>query len=97
MQCHELDYEIFGNDMQIVEIELDPVETVIAEAGAMSYMDDNISFEPKMGDGTESEKGVMGLLKGVGKRVFTGESIFLTHFTNNGDVKKKVAFAAPYP
>ncbi|MCB9481791.1 MAG: TIGR00266 family protein [Desulfobacteraceae bacterium] len=97
MQCHELDYEIFGNDMQIVEVELDPMETVIAEAGAMSYMEDNISFEAKMGDGTESEKGVMGLLKGVGKRVFTGESIFLTHFTNTGDVKRRVAFAAPYP
>jgi len=97
MICHELDYEIIGNDMQIVEVELDPMETVVAEAGAMSYMDDNIGFEAKMGDGTESGQGVMGLLKGVGKRIFTGESIFLTHFTNNGSEKKRVAFAAPYP
>jgi uncharacterized protein (AIM24 family) len=69
--------------MQIVEVELDPNETVIAEAGAMNYMDSGISFEAKMGDGSEANEGLFGLLKGVGKRVLTGESIFLTHFTLN--------------
>lgn len=97
MNCHEVDYEIIGDDMQIVEVELDPNETVVAEAGAMNYMEDNISFEAKMGDGTESNEGIFGLLKGVGKRVLTGESMFLTHFTNVGSGKKRVAFAAPYP
>jgi len=95
MKCHEVDYRLIGDDMQIVEIELDPDETVIAEAGAMNYMEDGISFTAKMGDG--SSEGVMGLLKGLGKRVLTGESIFLTHFTNKGTGKKHVAFAAPYP
>jgi len=97
MNCHEVDYEIIGNDMQIVEVELDPAETVIAEAGAMNYMEDGISFETKMGDGSEPNSGVLGTLLNVGKRVLTGESIFMTHFTNNGSGKKRVAFAAPYP
>ena len=97
MRCHEVDYRIIGDDMQIVEVELDPDETVIAEAGAMNYMDNGIAFEAKMGDGSETEEGFFGLMKGVGKRVLTGESIFLTHFTNNGDGKASVAFAAPYP
>ncbi|WP_368187885.1 TIGR00266 family protein [Aestuariibius sp. HNIBRBA575] len=97
MNCHEVDFEIFGDDMQIVEVELDPSETVIAEAGAMNYMEDGIAFESKMGDGTTPTKGVMGALMNVGKRVLTGESIFLTHFSNQGQGKKRVAFAAPYP
>ena len=97
MQSHELDYEIFGDDMQLVEIELDPNETVIAEAGAMNYMDDGISFEAKMGDGSKPNEGLMGSLLNVGKRVLTGESIFMTHFTNSGGGKKRVSFAAPYP
>ena len=97
MRCHEVDYEIFGDDMQIVEVELDPQETVIAEAGAMNYMEDGIAFVSKMGDGTTPTKGVMGALLNVGKRVLTGESIFLTHFSNEGQGKKRVAFAAPYP
>ncbi len=97
MQCHEVDYKIIGNDMQIVEVELDPGETVIAEAGAMNYMEDGISFEAKMGDGSQPNDGIMGKLLSVGKRALTGESIFMTHFTNNGQGKKKVAFAAPYP
>ncbi len=97
MNSHEVDYELIGDDMQIVEVELDPRETVIAEAGAMSYMEDGISFEAKMGDGTEAKEGFMGMLKGVGKRVLTGESMFLTHFSNVGAGKKRVAFAAPYP
>lgn len=97
MQCHEVDYEVFGDDMQIVEVELDPGETVIAEAGAMNYMEDGIAFESKMGDGATPTSGMMGALLNVGKRVLTGESIFLTHFTNRGQGKKRVSFAAPYP
>ncbi len=97
MDCHEVDYNIMGSDMQIVEVELDPGETVVAEAGAMNYMEDGITFEAKMGDGSEAESGLMGKLMGAGKRVLTGESIFMTHFTNNGSGKKRVAFAAPYP
>lgn len=97
MKCHEVDYEIFGDDMQIVEVELDPTEVVIAEAGAMNYMDDGIEFETRMGDGVQPSSGIMDTLLNVGKRVLTGESIFLTHFINNGQGKKRVAFAAPYP
>ncbi|MGY3438598.1 MULTISPECIES: TIGR00266 family protein [unclassified Marinovum] len=97
MISHEVDYEVFGDDMQIVEVELDPGETVIAEAGAMNYMEDGITFESKMGDGSTPTSGVMGALLNVGKRVLTGESIFLTHFTNRGQGKRRVAFAAPYP
>jgi len=97
MRCHEVDYEIFGDDMQIVEVELDPAEKVIAEAGAMNYMEDGIQFETKMGDGTTPTGGMMGALMNVGKRVLTGESIFLTHFENHGQGKRRVAFAAPYP
>ena len=97
MRCHEVDYEIFGDDMQIVEVELDPSEVVIAEAGAMNYMEDGIGFETKMGDGSKPAGGVLDSLMNVGKRVLTGESVFMTHFTNNGTGKKRVAFAAPYP
>ncbi len=97
MQSHEVDYKILGDDMQIVEVELDPGETVIAEAGAMNYMDDNISFEAKMGDGSKPEQGLFGKLLDAGKRKLTGESIFMTHFTNTGSGKKIVAFSAPYP
>jgi uncharacterized protein (TIGR00266 family) len=97
MQSHEVDYRIIGDDMQIVEVELDPGETVIAEAGAMNYMEDGITFEAKMGDGSETDSGLFGKLLGAGKRVLTGESIFMTHFTNRGSGKKSVAFAAPYP
>ncbi|MBM4203389.1 MAG: TIGR00266 family protein [Gammaproteobacteria bacterium] len=97
MRSHELDYEIFGDDMQIAEVELDPGETVVAEAGAMNYMDAGITFEARMGDGSEANSGLMGKLLQVGKRVLTGESIFMTHFTNRGGGKQRVAFAAPYP
>ena len=98
MKCHEVDYEILGDDMQIVEVELDPGETVIAEAGAMNYMQDGISFEAKLGDGSKPDSGILGKLLDVGKRALTGESIFLTHFSNTvGSGKKRVAFAAPYP
>lgn len=96
-RCHEVDYEIIGHSMQLVEVELDPNETVIAEAGAMNYLEQDISFEAKMGDGSEPESGFFGKLMGAGKRALTGESIFMTHFTNLGHQKRKVAFAAPYP
>ena len=78
MICHEVDYEIFGNDMQIVEVELDPQETVIAEAGAMNYMEEGISFEAFMGDGSKPGQGMMDTLLSVGKRALTGESVFMT-------------------
>ena len=97
MQCHEVDYKLFGDDMQMVEVELDPGETVIAEAGAMNYMEDGISFEARMGDGSEPDQGVFGKLLSAGKRKLTGESIFMTHFTNIGQGKRRVSFAAPYP
>ena len=97
MKCHEVDYEIFGSEMQVVEVELDPGEIVIAEAGAMNWMDDGISFEAKMGDGSQPKKDFMSKIFDAGKRVITGESIFVTHFENVGKGKKRVAFAAPYP
>jgi uncharacterized protein (TIGR00266 family) len=97
MKCHEIDYEILGHDMQIVEVELDPHETVVAEAGAMNYMEEGVSFEARMGDGSRPGEGLFDKLMSAGKRVLTGESIFLTHFTNSGKGKKRVAFAAPYP
>lgn len=97
MRCHEVDYEIIGHDMQMVEVELDPNETVIAEAGAMNYMDDGIEFEAKMGDGSEPEQGFMSKVFAAGKRVISGESLFMTHFSNVGTGKKRVSFAAPYP
>jgi uncharacterized protein (TIGR00266 family) len=97
MVSHEIDYKIFGNDIQFVEIELDPRETVIAEAGAMVYMEQGINFEVKMGDGSTPNQGLIDKLLSAGSRLLTGESLFLTHFTNQGGVKSRVAFAAPYP
>ncbi len=97
MYSHEIDYEILGDDMQIIEVELDPQETVIAEAGAMNYMEDGIAFEAKMGDGTDAGQDFFGKLINAGKRAITGESLFITHFTNRGQGKRRVAFAAPYP
>ena len=102
MQCHEIDYKIIGESMQMVEIELDPQESVIAEAGAMNYMEDGIEFDTKMGDGSDADQGLLGKLFSAGKRMLTGESVFMTHFTNhsndyNNGGKKHVAFAAPFP
>jgi uncharacterized protein (TIGR00266 family) len=97
MRCHEVDYDIIGSEMQLVEVELDPGETVIAEAGAMTYMEEGIDFQTKMGDGSNPDQGVMSKLFSAGKRMITGESIFTTHFTNHGHAKCRVAFAAPYP
>ncbi|WP_434458350.1 TIGR00266 family protein [Stutzerimonas urumqiensis] len=95
MPSHQLDYDILGGGAQSVEIVLDPGETVIAEAGAMNYMTEGVRFEARMGDGSSS--GMLGKLWGVGKRMLTGESLFLTHFTNEGAGRARVAFAAPYP
>ncbi len=97
MRCHEVDYEIIGDDMQMVEVELDPGECVVAEAGAMNYLEEGIEFESRMGDGSTPDQGLMSKLMSAGKRALTGESLFLTHFTNHGGEKRRVAFAAPYP
>jgi uncharacterized protein (TIGR00266 family) len=97
VKSHEVGYQIFGDDMQVVEVELDPGETVVAEAGAMNWMEDGITFESKMGDGSRPEAGLLDKLLSAGKRAITGESLFMTHFSNSGTGKKRVAFAAPYP
>ncbi|WP_220183858.1 TIGR00266 family protein [Marinobacterium marinum] len=97
MRCHELDYELLGSEMQLVEIELDPGETVIAEAGAMTYMEEDIVFETRMGDGSDPDEGLMGKLFSAGKRMLTGESMFTTHFSNHGNRKRRVSFSAPFP
>jgi len=97
MKSHEIDYQIKGNDIQLVEVELDPQETVIAEAGAMLYMEGGIEFKSKMGDGSDPDKSIFGKIVSAASRKITGESIFLTHFTHHGIGKSHVAFAAPYP
>lgn len=94
---HEIDYKIFGDDMQFVEVELDPMEAAIAEAGGMMYMEDGVEMETIFGDGSQQNTGFMGALLGAGKRLLTGESLFMTVFQNRGSGKKKVAFGAPYP
>lgn len=97
MQCHDIDYRIIGAEMQLVEVELDPGETVVAEAGALTYMTEGVDFATRMGDGSDPDQGVMGKLFSAGKRLFTGESVFTTHFTNRGTRKAQVGFSAPYP
>lgn len=97
MRSHEIDYTILGSDIQVLEVELDPQETVIAEAGAMVYMEDGIQFETRMGDGSAENPSILGKLFQAGTRLITGESLFMTHFTNQGHGKRKVAFSAPYP
>jgi uncharacterized protein (TIGR00266 family) len=95
---HEIDYQIHGDDMQFVEVELDPAEAVVAEAGGMMFMEDSIQMETIFGDGSQqSGGGLMGALLGAGKRLLTGESLFMTVFKNVGTGKKKIAFGAPYP
>lgn len=96
-KSHVVDYKVYGDDLQFVEVELDPQETVIAEAGTMMYMEDGIQFETKMGDGSQPESGLFGKLMNAGKRAVTGESLFMTHFTHQGSGKARVAFGAPYP
>jgi uncharacterized protein (TIGR00266 family) len=94
---HEIDYKIYGDDMQFVEIELDPNEATVAEAGGMMFMDDGIEMETIFGDGSQQAGGLLGTLMGAGKRLLTGESLFMTVFLNRGTGKRKVAFGAPYP
>src|SRR5215203_1597791 len=94
---HEIDYKILGEEMQCVEIELDPEETAIAESGAFMMMDDGIQMQTIFGDGTGQQKGLLGKLMSAGKRLLTGESLFMTTYTNVGTGKKKVYFASPYP
>jgi uncharacterized protein (TIGR00266 family) len=98
MPSHEVDYKIFGDDLQFVEIELDPGETVIAEAGTMMYMEDGIGYDTKLGDGSKPKAGFLDKVVSVGMRAISGESLFMTHFTNSVPAgKKHVAFGAPYP
>src|SRR6187455_1030783 len=94
---HEIDYKIFGDDMQYVEVELDPNEATVAEAGGMMYMDDGIEMETIFGDGSAQQSGFLGALVGAGKRLLTGESLFMTVFLNKSSQKRRVAFGAPYP
>lgn len=94
---HEIDYKIYGDDMQFVEVELDPMEAAVAEAGGMMYMDDGIQMETIFGDGSQQNSGFLGSLMGAGKRLLVGESLFMTVFQNRGQGKRRVAFGAPYP
>lgn len=94
---HEIDYRIFGEEMQCVEVELDPQETVIAEAGAFMYKDQPIQMQTIFGDGSKDTGGIMGKIFSAGKRLLTGESLFMTAFTHGGTGKARVAFASPYP
>lgn len=97
MSAHEIEYKIFGEEMQFVEIELDPQEGVVAEAGTFMMMDDNIKMNTIFGDGSNQETGLLGKIFSAGKRILTGESLFMTVFTNDGIGKKQISFASPYP
>ena len=96
MAMDVVDYYLHGDDMQFVEIELDPGEAAVGEAGSMMYMEDGIQMTTVFGDGSGGSSGLFGKLLGAGKRLITGESLFTTVYTNQGSGKKKVAFAAPY-
>ena len=97
MYAHEIDYQVRGEELQCLEIELDPQESVIAEAGSMMFMDDQVALSTIFGDGTSTNQGLLGKMFAAGKRVLTGESLFMTVFTNVGSGKRKVAFASPFP
>lgn len=94
---HEIDYRIYGEEMQYVEVELDPNETAVAESGAFMMMDDGIQMQTMFGDGSQPQQGLLGKLMSAGKRILTGESLFMTAFTNTSQGKKRVSFASPYP
>src|SRR5262245_7925116 len=96
-RMHEVDFKIYGDDMQFVEIELDPDEGAIAEAGAMMFMEDGVEMETIFGDGSQQSGGFFASLMGAGKRLLVGESLFMTVFLNRGSGKKHVSFGAPYP
>lgn len=95
--AQEINYKIYGGDIQFVEIELDPNETVIAEPGALLYMHQDITFDARMGDGSKVNSGILSKVASVGKRMLTNESLFLTHFTNSGQGRSWVALSAPHP
>lgn len=97
MLNHEIDYQIHGEEMQFVEVELDPQETAIAEAGSFMMMDDGITMETIFGDGSQQQSGILNKLFSAGKRLLVGESLFMTAYTNVGSGKKRVSFASPYP
>ncbi|APG59790.1 TIGR00266 family protein [Christiangramia salexigens] len=97
MNAHEIDYRIYGEEMQYVELELDPREAVIAEAGNFMMMDDGIKMDTIFGDGSKQNEGFLGKVLGAGKRLLTGESLFMTIFSNNGSAIKRISFASPYP
>ncbi|MBT5705036.1 MAG: TIGR00266 family protein [Verrucomicrobia bacterium] len=96
-EMHEVDYKIYGEEMQFVEVELDPQEAVVAEAGGMMYMEEGIEMETIFGDGSQQNSGFLGSLMSAGKRLLTGESLFMTVFLNRGMGKQRVSFGAPYP
>ena len=97
MRAHEIDYKIHGEEMQFVEIELDPHEGVVAEAGSFMMMDDQVQMDTIFGDGSGQSKDILGSLFSAGKRLLTGESLFMTVYTNTSSIKRKVSFASPYP
>ncbi len=97
MNAHEIDYHIYGEEMQYVEIELDPQEAVVAEAGSFMMMESDIKMDTIFGDGSNQNKGVLGSLLSAGKRILTGEGLFMTSFLNVGQGKKHLSFASPYP
>ncbi len=97
MHSHKISYEILGNDMQVVEVELNPKESLIAKAGAMTWIEDNVCFETRFGDGSRPYSGFLKKITEAIKRVLTGESLFMTHFINQGQAKRKIAFASPTP
>lgn len=97
MNAHEIDYQIFGEEMQYVELELDPGEAIIAEAGNFMMMDSGVRMNTIFGDGSKEDEGFLGKVLGAGKRLLTGESLFMTLFRNEVQGKKKVSFASPYP
>ncbi|MDH4290851.1 MAG: AIM24 family protein, partial [Aquincola sp.] len=97
MAMDDVDYEIKGSEMQFVEVELDPGEAAVGEAGSMMFMDAGIGMDTVFGDGSAQQGGLFGKLLGAGKRLVTGESLFTTVYTNNASTKLRVAFAAPYP
>jgi len=96
MNSHEIDYKIYGEELQFVEIELDPGETAIAESGAFLMMEEGIQMQTMFGDGSQNTGGLLGKMLSAGKRLLTGESLFMTAFTNSGFGKSRVSFAAPY-
>ena len=97
MNAHEIDYEIHGDEMQYVEVELDPQEAVVAESGSFMMMEDGIQMETIFGDGSQKDTGFLGKILGAGKRILTGESLFMTAFYNDLAGKRNVSFASPYP